>query len=308
MLSGGVSDLGDCVRGNKGNLRSFNAYEGYAARIPRVSLRFLVGIPVAVGHVVPTESPIKPTYSVVVPVLNEAGNIATLVEEIFTAMEGLPDSPAFELIYVDDGSQDETPQELQIASEQRPLIICAHMRQTGQSQALLTGIDRASGEWVITLDGDGQNDPKDISILIDARDAALAAEPDRADAFLFIGHRRLRHDSLVKRYQSWLANDIRGWLLGDFTPDSGCGLKLFRKDVCARLPRFDAMHRFLPALFIRNGGRAISMEISHRPRTHGVSKYGFWRRLVLGVIDLLGMIWLNARYSAPKLKDEKDAP
>ncbi len=248
----------------------------------------------------------KIVYSVVVPVLNEAGNVGPLTDEIFAVLRGLADTPAFEVIYVDDGSDDDTPQELSQAARQHSVEVYTHAFPAGQSQALLTGIDHASGEWIITLDGDGQNDPKDISALIEARDAALADEPDLASAFLFIGHRRLRHDSLVKRYQSWLANDIRGWVLGDFTPDSGCGLKLFRRQVFARLPRFNALHRFLPALFIRNGGRVISVEISHRPRRHGVSKYGFWRRLVLGVIDLLGVLWLKARYSRPDLKPEKD--
>lgn len=258
------------------------------------------------SHVNSQQSTAQPVYSVVIPVLNEAGNIAPLVKEIVAAMHALPDSPPFELIYVDDGSQDGTPQELAQASAQHAVRVYTHAETTGQSQALLTGIDRAQGEWIVTLDGDGQNDPADISCLIAARDAAVANEPETAPTFLFIGHRRLRHDSLFKRYQSWLANDIRGWLLGDFTPDSGCGLKLFRRDVFVRLPRFNAMHRFLPALFIRNGGRVVSLEISHRPRQHGVSKYGFWRRLMLGVIDLLGVIWLSVRHSTPDLKDEKD--
>lgn len=246
-------------------------------------------------------------YSVVVPVLNEAGNVRPLVDEIVSVMDGLAGSPSYEIIYVDDGSSDETVRELVVARSQVAVLhIYQHQATSGQSQALITGISHATGEWIITLDGDGQNDPADIPKLIGIRDDAVSNEPGYADQFLYVGHRRLRHDSLGKKYQSWLANDIRGWLLGDHTPDSGCGLKLLRRDVFLTLPRFDALHRFLPALVIRSGGRAVSVEVNHRPRTHGQSKYGFWRRLALGVVDLIGVMWLIGRHTRPDLTEDKD--
>jgi dolichol-phosphate mannosyltransferase len=262
---------------------------------------------VAADFMAQTESPHSPVYSVVVPVLNEAGNVGPLVEEIVAAMSALPGAPAYEIIFVDDGSDDATPQELSAAvSAGQPLAIIRHAVPVGQSQALISGIERAAGDWIVTLDGDGQNDPADIAKLIGARDKAVAAEPGLAKDFLYVGHRLRRHDSLAKRYQSWLANDIRGWLLGDHTPDGGCGLKLFRRSMFLKVPRFDAMHRFLPALFIRAGGRAISVQVNHRPRTRGVSKYGFWRRFGLGIVDLIGVAWLIARYTPPRTAKEKD--
>jgi dolichol-phosphate mannosyltransferase len=245
-------------------------------------------------------------YSIVVPVLNESGNVLPLIDETVAAMDGLKGAPSYEIIYVDDGSSDGTAKELDTATDsQKGLRILRHEKTCGQSQALLTGVSAASGAWIITLDGDGQNDPADIPKLIEQRNRSVLAEPGYAERFLYIGHRRLRHDSLARKYQSWLANDIRGWLLGDHTPDSGCGLKLFRRDVFLTLPRFDALHRFLPALFIRAGGRAVSVPVAHRPRKYGQSKYGFWRRLGVGVIDLLGVAWLSARHKRPKLLDSE---
>lgn len=242
----------------------------------------------------------SPDYSVVVPVRDEAGNIMPLVSEIVTAMDALDGAPSYEILYVDDGSIDETATELAKAAETHPALTwLRHSANFGQSQALLTGVEAARSPWIITLDGDGQNDPADIALLIARRNEQVEKESDVANHFLYIGHRHMRHDSLARRYQSWLANDIRGWLLGDHTPDTGCGLKLIRRDLFLSLPRFDALHRFLPALAIRAGGRAISVEISHRPRLSGRSKYGFWRRFVLGVVDLLGVMWLIARHTQP---------
>lgn len=257
----------------------------------------------------PNERPSNdcPDYAVVVPVLDEAGNIQPLVDEIQTAMVGVTGHSGYEIIYVDDGSTDATPDELKTASQSNSsLRVYRHAKSVGQSQSLITGIKHARADWIITLDGDGQNDPADIAKLIEARDQAVSNEPGYAETFLYIGHRRQRHDSLARRYQSWLANDIRGWVLGDHTPDSGCGLKLFRRDVFLDLPQFNALHRFIPALVIRAGGRAVSVEVSHRPRGHGQSKYGLWRRLAIGVVDLIGVLWLIARNSRPEITEQKD--
>lgn len=248
-----------------------------------------------------------PDYSVVVPVLNEAGNIQPLIDEIVEAMTALPGQPTFEIIYVDDGSTDTTNAELESAAQScADLQIRRHVAPCGQSQALITGINHAQADWVITLDGDGQNDPADIHKLVGVRDKAINSEPGYADGFLYVGHRRRRYDSLARRYQSWLANDIRGWILGDHTPDSGCSLKLFRRDVFLQLPQFNALHRFLPALVIRTGGRAVSVDVSHRPRIRGVSKYGLWRRLAIGIVDLLGVVWLITRHTRPEIHKKKD--
>lgn len=254
-----------------------------------------------------TQNPPEYSYSIVVPVLNEAGNVRPLIGEIVGVMDGLAGSPTYEIVYVDDGSSDETAAELaHDAQSGTTLRVFNHQTPSGQSQALITGISEARGDWIITLDGDGQNDPADIPKLIEQRDASVSAEPGYAERFLYIGHRQRRYDSLARRYQSWLANDIRGWLLGDHTPDSGCGLKLFRRDVFLTLPRFDALHRFLPALVIRSGGRVVSVGVSHRPRTRGQSKYGFWRRLGIGVVDLIGVVWLIARHTRPVLMKQKE--
>lgn len=283
--------------------------KGYVQAQPRVSRSILPRPAMLIAPMsfesMPTQT--KHKYSVVVPVLNEAGNVQPLIKEISAAMAVPADGPSYEIIYVDDGSSDETANDLDQASQSCPALrVFAHKKSAGQSQALITGIDHAQGEWIITLDGDGQNDPADIPKLLAVRDKAILSEPGYADRFLYIGHRRLRHDSLARRYQSWLANDIRGWLLGDHTPDSGCGLKVFRRDVFVTLPRFDALHRFLPALVIRAGGRVVSVPVSHRPRTRGKSKYGFWRRLALGIVDLIGVMWLRARHTPPDLVKQKD--
>jgi len=246
-------------------------------------------------------------YSVVVPVLNEAGNIQTLVAQIYQVMGSLAGSPKFEVVYVDDGSTDKTPTELaSAAANYKNFVVVNHLKTCGQSQALITGIDSAAGEWIITLDGDGQNDPADIPKLLMARNEALEKELNHAKRFLYVGHRLKRADSLVRRYQSWLANDIRGWLLGDHTPDSGCGLKMFRRDLFLELPRFDAIHRFLPAFILRAGGRVISIEVSHRSRLHGQSKYGLWKRFIVSVVDLFGVLWLMNRHSRPTIYQKKD--
>ena len=232
--------------------------------------------------------PMAPLLSVVVPVKNEAPNIAPLIAEIRAALTGI----AFEIVYVDDGSTDATPAALAQAAAQAPLTHRRHRASCGQSAAILTGVRAATATWIATLDGDGQNDPADIPALL----ARAEAEPGLV---LIAGHRTHRKDSAVKRLSSRFANRVRAAALRDATPDTGCGLKLFRRDAFLELPAFDHMHRFLPALFIRAGGRVISVPVNHRPRTRGTSNYGTLDRALVGIVDLLGVAWLQRRGSRP---------
>jgi dolichol-phosphate mannosyltransferase len=233
----------------------------------------------------------RPLVSVVVPVRNEALNIAPLIAEIRAALAGT----AHEIVYVDDGSTDETREILLAEAARAPMTLRRHRVACGQSTAICTGIRAASGIWIATLDGDGQNDPADIPALL-AR--AQAATP----MTLVAGHRTRRQDSQVKRLSSRAANAVRAWLLGDATPDTGCGLKVFRRADFAELPVFDHMHRFLPALFIRGGGQVVSVPVGHRARTRGASKYGTFDRLWVGIFDLLGVAWLQRRVRHPEVE------
>ena len=234
--------------------------------------------------------------SIVVPVRNEAENVLPLLAEIHAALDGPAD---FEVIYVDDGSSDATPQRLAEALARYPrLRVLVHRERYGQSAALLTGFRAARGEWIATLDGDGQNDPADIPRLLEARDGSV-----RADLQLICGFRKNRKDAWLKRIASRIANGVRSSLLGDATPDTGCGLKLIARAACLELPVFDHMHRFLPALVQSNGGATICVEVNHRPRTRGVSNYGVADRLWIGVVDLAGVLWLKRRALRPEAKE-----
>jgi dolichol-phosphate mannosyltransferase len=240
--------------------------------------------------------------SVVIPVLNEAGNIEPLLEEIHAVLDGVCD---FEVLYVDDGSTDETPRQLQAATTRYPrLRIITHLRPCGQSSALRSGIKAARGSWIATLDGDGQNDPADIPRLFEA---ARKATTEGAPLVMVAGYRRKRQDSFIKRISSRIANAVRSRLLGDATPDTGCGLKIFARDLFLDMPYFDHMHRFLPALMQRSGGSVISLEVNHRHRHVGSSKYGTLDRLIVGVVDLFGVMWLKRRASLPVYTEKGDA-
>ncbi len=166
---------------------------------------------------------------------------------------------------------------------------------------MASGVRAARAPWVATLDGDGQNDPADIPKLIAARDA-----PEGRGVQLFMGNRKAsRKDTAFRKLQSSVANGVRSSLLGDGTPDTGCGIKLFSREVFMDLPRFDHMHRFLPALFQRHGARVISVPVSHRPRTRGTSKYGMLNRLWVGIVDIGGVMWLRRRYKSGLLVREE---
>lgn len=233
--------------------------------------------------------------SVVVPVHNEAPNIPPLISAISIALAGID----HEIIYVDDGSSDSTPAVLaEIAASLPTLIRVRHRQSCGQSGAVITGVKTARGVFIATLDGDGQNDPADIPAMLDA---ALRAEAAGPIPVLIAGHRTTRKDSEAKRWGSRIANAVRGYLLQDGTPDTGCGLKLFRRSAFLELPHFDHIHRFLPALFIRAGGHVVSVPVRHHQRAHGASHYGTWDRLKVGVVDLLGVAWLQRRWKQPQI-------
>lgn len=228
-----------------------------------------------------------PQLAVVVPVFNERDNIPPLLAEIATALRGNVD---YEVIYVDDDSSDDSLAVLQAEKSRHPeLRIIHHVTRSGQSTAVWNGVRAASAPWIATLDGDGQNDPADIPKLLAARGTA------QPQVRLFAGWRTTRRDSFNKRISSKIANGVRSRMLRDDTPDTGCGLKLFEREVFLRLPYFDHMHRYLPALVKRAGFESVSVPVGHRPRTMGTSKYGMLDRLWVGLADLRGVAWLMRR-------------
>ncbi len=227
-----------------------------------------------------------PAISVVVPARNEAGNIGPLVAEIAAALH----DRAFEIVYVNDGSSDATGEELRDLMRERPwLRQIRHRQACGQSAAVRTGVAMARAPIVVTIDGDGQNDPSFIPALV----AALDAGAPRIG--LIAGQRLGRKATGFKRLQSRIANSVRNAVLNDGTRDTGCGLKAFRRDLFLALPYFDALHRFLPALVRREGFDIGYVDVVDRPRRHGVSNYGFWDRLWVGMLDLAGVWWLVRR-------------
>jgi dolichol-phosphate mannosyltransferase len=239
-----------------------------------------------------------PEISVVVPVCNEAENVEPLAREIHAALGHLP----YEMIFIDDGSTDDTAGILRRLKASLPALrVLRHSFRSGQSAAVASGVRAARAPWIATLDGDGQNDPADIPRLLAAR-----AEAANQGVQLFMGNRKAsRKDTAFRKLQSSIANGVRSSLLGDGTPDTGCGIKLFERAMFMELPRFDHMHRFLPALFMRHGARVISVPVSHRPRTRGTSKYGMLNRLWVGIVDIGGVMWLRRRYK-PGLQVRED--
>jgi dolichol-phosphate mannosyltransferase len=229
-----------------------------------------------------------PEISVVIPVCNEAENVGPLAQEIATALQGR----AFEVLFVDDGSTDATASAVQAVRNSIPQVrLLRHSFRSGQSAAVTSGVRHARADWVGTLDGDGQNDPADLPKLLAAR---LKAE--NADVALFQGHRTTRKDTGFRKLQSRIANGVRSKMLGDGTPDTGCGIKLLHRLTYLELPKFDHMHRFLPALFQRAGAKVISVPVNHRARSRGTSKYGMLDRLWVGIVDIFGVLWLRKRY------------
>ncbi len=238
--------------------------------------------------------------SIVVPVYNEADNINSLIAEIVAAMS---QAEAYEIIYVDDGSNDDTAAVLRQAQQDVKALRVMHHRQScGQSSAIFTGVKAANYPCIATLDGDGQNDPADILRLYEA---LMQQRKTSSNLWMVAGWRNKRHDSAWRLFSSKVANAVRSGLLGDNTPDTGCGLKVFLRDEFLGLPYFDHMHRFLPALILRAGGKVISEPVNHRARAHGYSKYGTLDRLWVGIVDILGVIWLQKRIKLPEANESE---
>ena len=242
-----------------------------------------------------TYSQMAVALSVVVPVKDEAENVAPLAREIAAALKHTP----HEIVFVDDGSKDGTAAALvALKGEIAGLRVLRHGVNLGQSRAIRTGVRAARAELVATLDGDGQNDPADIPKLV----AALCQAGGTVG--MISGVRVRRQDRLTKRLASRLGNAARNRLLGDGATDTGCGLKLFRRDTFLRLPYFDHMHRFLIALMQREGFDVHFVPVNHRPRLHGVSKYTNLGRLFVSLDDILGVRWLQRRArSAPDAEE-----
>ncbi|MBX9822012.1 glycosyltransferase family 2 protein [Afipia birgiae] len=237
-----------------------------------------------------------PDVSIVVPVRNEQDNVAPLIAEIAAALDG---RWAYEIIYVNDGSTDATGERLAAEMKARNNVRqIRHAASSGQSAAVRTGIRAARGKIVATLDGDGQNNPAFLPALIEA----LEKGGDKVG--LAAGQRVGRKDTGFKKFQSRTANGVRNAILHDGTRDTGCGLKALRRDVFLALPYFDGLHRFLPALVRREGYDIVYVDVIDRPRHSGVSNYGFFDRLWIGIMDLAGVWWLIRRKKSTPVATE----
>lgn len=228
--------------------------------------------------------------SIVIPLYNEEENIETLTNEIVTVSKSIP---VTEIVCVNDASTDKTEEVLKNLKRTTPLIkIVSHGVQSGQTAAMWSGVHEAANDVVIFMDGDGQNDPADM---IKVYQSFQQHAGNKTFGIMVAGQRVGRKDTWIKKISSRLANAIRSAALRDGTRDTGCSLKLVCKSDFLSLPYFDHMHRFLPALFNRDGVKVLHVDVSHRPRLRGVSKYGFWDRLRVGISDLLGVMWLCLR-------------
>lgn len=235
--------------------------------------------------------------SVVIPFYNEQDNIEPLLREVEAALSGRE----FEIVAIDDGSRDNTLSVLRSLKEQMPTLrLVRHLGNFGQSGAIASGVRAAASDMIATLDGDGQNDPADILALLKAVEEY--SQPGKT--IVAVGRRRKRQDSWLRRISSRIANNTRRKLLNDDCPDTGCGLKFFPRKAFLNLPHFNHMHRFLPALFKRQGAVVINVPVSHRPRTRGRSKYGVGNRLWVGIVDIFGVRWLQRRPCSPDIDPE----
>jgi dolichol-phosphate mannosyltransferase len=230
--------------------------------------------------------------SVIIPVLDESGNVGPLSQEIIGVLDQAPQIKGdFEIIFVDDGSRDSTPNEIAavMAKDQR-IRMLRHEQRLGASTAIRHGVMAAQSEWICTCDGDGQNDPADIPALL-----GVGWARGRERSTMVCGVRVNRQDTWRKRRASRLANGIRRWWLKDKAPDTGCALKLFRRDAYLALPFFTSLHRFMPALFLAYGHEVLHTPINDRPRLYGRSKSDLVGRALRGSYDLIGVQWLIKR-------------
>lgn len=241
-----------------------------------------------------------PALSIVVPVFNEDDNVVPLAHEIADALAG---SLVYEIVFVDDGSTDDTAARVRaLRQKMQNVVLVRHARCFGQSAAIRTGVRESRAEWIATLDGDGQNDPADIPAMLE-----VMRQDSTGLVKLVAGIRRVRRDSWGRRISSRIANTVRRALLHDDMPDTGCGIKLFYRETFLELPAFDHMHRFLPALYRREGAKVVSIDVRHRARLHGHSKYGVGNRLWVGIVDLFGVRWLMSRSTAHARLAEKSS-
>lgn len=230
-----------------------------------------------------------PNLSIVIPVHNEEANVAPLLAEIKKHLDGRYD---YEVVFADDHSTDQSDIVLGELAAEFPVMRHIRLnRRCGQSGALLQGVRAARSQLIVTLDGDGQNDPADIDALVRCYSSTVSHSPH----CMVIGYRRSRQDSKWRRFSSKFANIVRRFVLHDGTPDSGCGIKVFSRDFFLEFPVFDHMHRFLPALACQLGGTVVSVEVHHRHRKNGTSHYGAFDRLTEGIVDLFGVVWLGRR-------------
>ena len=228
--------------------------------------------------------------SIVIPVLNEERNIINLITEI---KKNLEKKIKYEIIIVDDGSSDNTHDVLlKYLKKNKKVLVFKHKKNYGQSVSLRTGIMQTSSNYIVTLDGDGQNDPRDILKLL------KNFETDK-EFMMVIGNRVKRIDNFAKRLASRTAFKIRKFILKDETPDTGCAIKVFKKEDFLKLPFFNHIHRFLPFLFNSFKGKVISIQVNHRARINGYSKYSNFQRFLVGISDIFGVIWLRKRSKWP---------
>ena len=246
--------------------------------------------------------PSRLSLSIVIPMMNEAGNVLPLIAEITEALRAYaPVDDNFEIICVDDGSSDATAAEIKQARQGNPHVrLIRHTKRIGMSGAIRNGVRAARAEWILTIDGDRQNDPADAPRLCD-----LAWSKGQSGKILVAGIRVNRRDTLGKRLASRFANAIRKSLLHDNCPDTGCSLKLFRRESYLELPFFNGLHRFMPALFKLYGSECIFTPVNDRPRQCGVTKSDFAGRSLKGLYDLLGVLWLMARTPTPERGKEE---
>ena len=235
--------------------------------------------------------PSSPVLSVVVPLYNEEDNVVEMQQQIDAALTGRD----YELVLVDDGSKDQTLARIQPGPRVRVIVL---EKNSGQSAAMHAGIHGAKGDIIITLDGDLQNDPADIPAMIAKLDEGFD---------LVCGYRAKRKDTPFKRLQSRVANFVRSRFVGDHVRDTGCTLKVMRRDCREALLLFNGMHRFIPALIRNMGWRVTEVPVNHRPRIHGVSKYGFGNRALRATTDMFGVRWLNSRRTRYSIREDRGA-